>query len=58
MYVYLALVVSVAAWGIHLALRWKQAKAFAPELLKARQKAGELPEGIDETEFTDLSLRA
>lgn len=58
MYAYLALVIAVAAWGIHLALRWKQAREFAPELLKARQKSGELPEGINETEFTDLYLRA
>ena len=58
MYAYLALVIAVAAWGVHLALRWKQAREFAPELLKARQKSGELPEGINETEFTDLYLRA
>ncbi len=58
MYVFLALVVAVAAWGIHLAYRWKQAKAFAPELLKVRKASGELPEAVKEEEFTDLYLRA
>ncbi|MFN7164635.1 MAG: hypothetical protein ACK4P2_07435 [Hyphomonas sp.] len=58
MFIYFALVFAVAAWGVHLALRWKQARDFAPELLKARKATGELPEGVKEDEFTDLYLRA
>lgn len=58
MFVYVAIVLAVTAWGAHLALRWKRSRDFAPELLKARQATGELPEGIDEAEFTDLYLRA
>jgi hypothetical protein len=58
MVVYVALVLFVIGWGAHLAWRWKQAKDFAPELLKARQETGELPPSIDEAEFTDLYLRA
>jgi hypothetical protein len=58
MYVYVALVVAVAAWGAVLALRWKKAKDFAPELLKTRKESGELPDAVNEDEFTDLYLRA
>lgn len=58
MFVYFAIVLAVAVWGVHLGLRWKQARDFAPELLKSRQEAGELPSGIDAAEFTDLYLRA
>lgn len=58
MYVYVALVLAVAAWGMHLAWRWKLARDFAPELLKARKESGELPADVTESEFTDLYLRA
>lgn len=58
MFVYVALVLAVAAWGAHLALRWKRARAFAPELLKLRQESGELPADVSVEEFTDLYLRA
>lgn len=56
--VYFVLVLAVAGWGLHLAWRWKEAKAFAPQLLKARKESGELPESVDEAEFTDLYVRA
>lgn len=56
--VYIALVIAVVAWGVLLGLRWKKAKDFAPELLQARKKSGELPEAVKEDEFTDLYLRA
>jgi hypothetical protein len=58
MFVYIALVLAVVAWGTHLALRWKRAREFAPELLRLRQESGELPPGIAPEEFTDLYLRA
>ena len=56
--VYIALVIAVISWGILLAVRWKKAKDFAPELLQARKKTGELPDAVKEDEFTDLYLRA
>ncbi len=56
--VYIAVVIAVVAWGVLLSLRWKKAKDFAPELLQARKKSGELPEAVKEDEFTDLYLRA
>lgn len=55
---YAVLVIAVLGWGAHIAWRWKEAKDFAPQLLKARQEAGELPASVTETEFTDLYLRA
>ncbi len=58
MFFYLLLVIAVVAWGLHLAWRWRQTKAFAPELLKARKASGELPESVDEAVFTDLYVRA
>jgi hypothetical protein len=58
MYIYFAFLLAVAAWGVHLALRWKEARAFAPQLLKLRQESGELPAAVTEAEFTDLYLRA
>jgi len=58
MFVYFALVLAVAAWGVHIALRWKQTKVFAPQLLKLRKESGELPGAVSEDEFTDLYLRA
>ncbi len=58
MFVYFALVFAVAAWGVHIGLRWKRVKEFAPELLKSRQASGELPGAVTESEFTDLYLRA
>lgn len=56
--VYIALVVAVIGWGALLAFRWKKAKDFAPELLSARKKSGELPDAVQPGEFTDLYLRA
>ncbi len=58
MFVYFALVVAVVAWGVHLGLRWKRVKDFAPQLLKLRQESGELPGSVTSEEFTDLYLRA
>ncbi|MEQ9506621.1 MAG: hypothetical protein RLO80_10160 [Hyphomonas sp.] len=58
MFVYFALIVAVIAWGVHLALRWKQVKDFAPQLLKLRQESGELPPSVQPDEFTDLYVRA
>jgi len=55
---YAVLVIAVLGWGAHIAWRWKEAKDFAPQLLKARQEAGELPASVSEAEFTDLYLRA
>lgn len=58
MLVYFLLVLAVAGWGAHLAWRWKAAKDFAPQMLKARQETGELPASINVAEFTDLYVRA
>ena len=58
MFIYFALVVAVVAWGVHLGLRWKRVRDFAPELLKLRQESGELPASVDAEEFTDLYVRA
>lgn len=58
MWLYFLIVIAVLAWGAHLAWRWNQTRAFAPQLLALRQQSGELPAGIDEKEFTDLYLRA
>jgi hypothetical protein len=55
---YVFLVIAVLGWGAHIAWRWKEAKAFAPQLLKARQEAGELPTSVSEAEFTELYLRS
>ncbi len=55
---YAVLVIAVLGWGAHVAWRWKEARAFAPELLKARKEAGELPASVTDAEFTDLYLRA
>jgi len=55
---YAVLVIAVLGWGAHIAWRWKEAKDFAPQLLKARQESGELPASVSEAEFTDLYLRA
>ncbi len=58
MWLYFLLVFAVFAWGAHLALRWKQARDFAPQLLASRKETGELPAHVDEKEFTDLYVRA
>lgn len=58
MWLYFLIVIAVLAWGAHLAWRWNQTRAFAPQLLALRQQSGELPAGVDEKEFTDLYLRA
>ncbi len=49
---------ALVGWGLHLGWRWKHARDFAPEVLAAKQAAGELPEGVEAAEFTDLYLRS
>ena len=55
---YIFVIVPLLAWGGHLAWRWKQARDFAPEVLTAKQSAGEIPDDVDVAEFTDLYLRS
>ena len=55
---YIFMIVALCAWGGHLAWRWKQARDFAPEVLAAKQTAGEIPKDVTEEEFTDLYLRS
>lgn len=57
MWLYFLLVVTVIAWGVHLAWRWKQTRDFAPRLLALRKESGEVPAEVDEKEFTDLYTR-
>ena len=58
MALFVLLVIGLIAWGGHLAWRWKQAYDFAPEVLAARQAAGEIPDDVTDAEFTDLYLRS
>jgi hypothetical protein len=58
MLLYFILVVALFGWAGHLAWQWRKARAFAPELLAARQESGELPPGVKAEEFTDLYVRA
>ena len=55
---YFAALVALFAWGAHLGWRWKSTRDFAPEVLAAKQAAGELPGNVQDAEFTDLYVRS
>ena len=50
--------IALLGWGIHLAWRWWETRAFAPDVLAARQRNGDLPETVNTDEFADLYTRA
>lgn len=54
----IAFFLALVGWGLHLGWRWKRARDFAPEVLVAKQEAGELPTGVSPEQFTDLYLRS
>lgn len=58
MHLFFAMLLALVAWGGHIAWRWKRARDFAPEVLAAKQAAGELPADVDPQVFTDLYLRS
>ncbi len=58
MLLYFLVIAALLAWGAHLAWRWREVKAFAPEVLAAKKRDREIPEDVTEVEFTDLYLRS
>ncbi|WP_321488021.1 hypothetical protein [uncultured Hyphomonas sp.] len=58
MLLYFLTVAGLLAWGVSLAWRWKEAKAFAPEVLAAKKRDKEIPDDVTDVEFTDLYLRS
>ena len=58
MSIYFLVVAGLLAWGLSLAWRWREVKAFAPEVLAAKKRDREVPEDVTDVEFTDLYLRS
>ncbi len=58
MLLYFLVVAGLLAWGVSLAWRWREVKAFAPDVLAAKKRDKELPEDVTDAEFTDLYLRS
>lgn len=58
MLLYFLVIAALLAWGVHLAWRWREVKAFAPEVLAAKKRDREIPEDVTDVEFTDLYLRS
>lgn len=58
MLLYFLVVAALLAWGVSLAWRWKEVKAFAPQVLAAKKRDKEIPEDVTDVEFTDLYLRS
>lgn len=54
----LLIALGLAAWGGHIAWRWRDAKAFAGRVYALKQEEGELAPSIDEGTFTDAYIAA
>ncbi len=58
MLLYFFVVAGLLIWGASLAWRWREVKAFAPDVLAAKKRDKELPESVTDEAFTDLYLRS
>ena len=58
MLIYYFAIAGLLVWGISLGWRWKEVRAFAPDVLAAKKRDKEIPDDVTDAEFTDLYLRS
>lgn len=58
MLIYIAFLAALIVWGGALAWKWKSVRDFAPSVLEAKQRDGELPGNVNADDFCDLYVRS